>query len=277
MSIKPTLKHLLTILIATNTMTSCFMPHSSQDDNKYDITEKFGLHWNAEETVNKNDDGSITFHAKPWGGLAASMVSVDGPADLTQYESLVAEFSQPTHSYVQFIIDGKLVSWGKAGLTRLECLLYGTDVSHVQQMALMFAKEGIVNVKRIYLTKASYEWETTRLWEGNCKTGNWENEFTIRPEKFDIAVAGDMLEIKSIKDNDSPDTGYWQIKTIIEGTDDTLIGNQDNINEWGCATVDRGSCSLLIPLTARDVARLQNHGLRVCGFYKVVTQVNLLQ
>lgn len=274
---KTILRHPLTILLAAMTMTSCFMPHSPQDDNIYDITEKFGLHWKADETVTKNDDGSITFHAKPWGGLAASMVSVDGPADLSEYESLVVEFNEPTHSALQIIINEKISLWGRKGLTKVECLLYGKDVSQVQQMAVMFAHEGIVNIKRIYLTKATYEWESTQLWEGNCKLGNWENSFTIRPEKFDMAMAGDMLEIKSIMDNNAPDMGYWQIKTMINGTEDVLIGNQDNINEWGCASVDKGSCSLLIPLTARDVARLQNHGLRVGGFYKVVTQVNLLQ
>lgn len=269
--------HILLILIAAITMSACFFPHSSDDDNTYDITEKFGLHWNADETVTKNPDGTITFHAKAWGGLAASMVSVDGPADFTPYESLVVEFSQPTTCITQLIVNERLLLWGKPGITKLDGLLYGSDVSQVQQVAIQFGEDVTVNVKRIYLTKASYEWESTQLWEGNCKLGDWSNEFTIRPEKFDIAVAGDILEIKSIKDNNSPDFGYWQIKTVIDGTDDALIGNQDNVNEWGCASIDKGSCSLLIPLTARDVARLQNHGLRVRGFYKVVTQVNLLQ
>ncbi|MBQ9356865.1 MAG: hypothetical protein IJT98_06220 [Prevotella sp.] len=277
MTLKPILKDILVAVIAVMAMTSCFLPHSTEDDNKYDITDKFGLTWNADETMVKNADGTISFHARAWGGLAASMVSVDGPADFSPYESIVVEFSKPTPCITQIIFNEQIISWGKAEITRLEASLYGFDLRQIQQVALQFSKDCTVDISRIYLVKTTYEWQSTQLWEGSCKLGNWTGSLTIRPEKFDIAVAGDMLEIKTIMDKNSPELGYWQIKTEISDTQDVLIGNQDHLNEWGCASIDKGTCSLLVPLTARDVARLQSHGLHIVGFYKVVTQVNLLQ
>jgi hypothetical protein len=66
-------------------------------------------------------------------------------------------------------------------------------------------------------------------------------------------------------------------KTIYNTTDETLEGNDSELNEWGCASVSSTATSYRIRLTAKDVENLKKYGAFVNGYYINVTQVNLLR
>ena len=67
------------------------------------------------------------------------------------------------------------------------------------------------------------------------------------------------------------------LKTIINETEQTLEGNSNELNEWGCATMGKGATSYRIMLTANDIDRLRDKGAFINGYYNNVTQCNLLR
>lgn len=116
---------------------------------------------------------------------------------------------------------------------------------------------------------------TTTIWEGSCSFGDWsENGVSIPAEKFANAVEGDVLEFIYTTDDSNPNT-WWQFKTVFAGTEDCLTSNANVLNDWGCATVAKGSTSFKITLNAADIAILKEKGLFANGYYNIVTAVNL--
>lgn len=124
--------------------------------------------------------------------------------------------------------------------------------------------------------ESAVETTSTTIWSGTCSFGNWTEGFNIEADKFATAHAGDVIEFIYTTDDSNPNT-WWQFKTIYSGTETPLEGNKNDLNEWGCATVAKGSTQYKITLTETDVTNLKEKGLYTNGYYNIVTQVNLIQ
>ena len=68
---------------------------------------------------------------------------------------------------------------------------------------LQTAHPTTLTVKRVMLSPATTSWDSTPIWEGECVFGNWQNGFTIDPEKFSTAMEGDKLEFIFTTDNNN--------------------------------------------------------------------------
>ena len=148
-----------------------------------------------------------------------------------------------------------------------------TMLSELKEYGL--AIQGMASkITKVELTSAKV-YDTDAIWEGECAFGNWANGFNIAAEKFAKVAAGDILEF--VYTTDATTATYWQFKTNFGGTETTLSSNASDLNEWGCATVQKGSKSYKITLNAEDIAQLKEKGMYVGGYYCVVTKVNLLQ
>ncbi|SFO74269.1 hypothetical protein SAMN04487852_106135 [Prevotella sp. tf2-5] len=249
---------------------------SQTEEDGLTLNSKFDGTWNIHESFERNSDGSIVYHAIPWGGLVGSMRERNLPVDWSKYESLSVEFTEPTTVGTQLMISNKLRVFGKPGITTVTCYFDGQDVSQVDEVAIQSADSSTLKIKRVYLTPGSTVWTSTPLWEGNCVFGNWENGFIVDKEKFLEAEPGDKLEFIYEADTSDPNVQYWQFKTIYNGTDKTLEGNADQLNEWGCCSVGESGV-LRIRLTATDIKELRKYGMFVNGYYNNVSKVNLLK
>ena len=273
------LSFLSILLLAVITLifpSSCTLPWMQEDD-EFDITSKFKATWNVHEKMDRHGDGSITYYSVQWGGLIGLVKEHNLPVDLSRYESVTFEFAEPTTVQTQVLIGSVLRAWGKKGITTLPCYFDGIDVKQVDQIVLQTAHPTTLTVKRVMLSPATTSWDSTPIWEGECVFGNWQNGFTIDPEKFSTAMEGDKLEFIFTTDTSDPQTTYWQMKPIYNKTDQTLEGNKTEQNDWGCTTVGKEATSYRIRLTAKDVNMLKKHGMFTNGFFVNMTQVNLLR
>lgn len=249
--------------------------NDKEDENL--ITSKFNSTWNVYEKLTQNDDGSITYHAVPWGGLVGMVKENNMPVDWSGYESIHFDFAEPTKVPTQIVVTSNLMVWGKPGITSLTCYFDGQDVRNVQEVALQASDSTTITVKSVYLTPKSYAQRSVSLWTGNCVQGEWSDGFVVSGDRFDLAQEGDRLEVVFTTDRSNPDISYWMLKTIYSGTNKTLEGNDNELNEWGCAKMAIDGTRYRIVLTANDVRQLREHGLFVNGFYNIVTECNLLQ
>lgn len=263
----------LFVMIASTMLMACM---SNNDDDGLDLTSKFNSTWNIHETFEKNRDGSVTYHANAWSGLVASVREQNLPVNWSDYESISVEFSEPTKFGTQIAISDQIKVFGKTGITTLTCFFDGQDVSQVGDVIIQTAENGTVTIKRVYLTPGASEWDSTPVWTGECNFGDWEEGIIVDKEKFLDAQEGDKLEILYQTDISDPSVEYWQIKTIYNGTDNTLEGNASNLNDWGCALVGHSGI-LRIRLTANDIKELRNVGMFVNGYHTIIKQVNLLK
>lgn len=119
------------------------------------IADKFTNTWNKEESFTLNADGTITYNAQKWGGLAAWLVSDEVAADFSDYSKVVFEFTEATKVNTQIFIQGseEYKEWGEVGITKLECSFSGKDVSAVKQVALQCSDVATITIKNIYLVK----------------------------------------------------------------------------------------------------------------------------
>ena len=106
-----------------------------------DITANFNYTWNGEESIVNNADGSITFNALSWGGLAAFFATKtddgqDMPIDWSGYSKIVFEFAEATTVNTQILVLEGASAWGNIGITSLECSFAGNDMTGVMQVAL---------------------------------------------------------------------------------------------------------------------------------------------
>ena len=120
------------------------------------LIDKFTGCWNGAETATANADGSITYAAKQWGGLAAWLAG-ETPADYSAYDNIVFEFAEPTPCAVQGFVqygdqtDNK--TWVEAGTTKAVCAL-GDGKAAINQIALQCAEDASLTITKIYLEKA---------------------------------------------------------------------------------------------------------------------------
>ena len=269
------MKNLLTLTATLLLLYACGLTNDTEDE--LTLTSKFKYTWNVNETVERNSDGVIVYKAQPWGGLVASFKERNMPVDWSGYESITFEFAEPTKVMTQIMISDNMATSAKPGITTLTSYFDGQNVRAVGEVALQAADTTTLYVKSIRLTPGGATWESTPIWEGECKFGNWENGFRVDNEKFNDALEGDKLEFIYTTDRDDINVNYWQIKTIYADTDKTLEGNDNELNAWGCATVGKLSTNYRIILTAKDVTNLKEKGLFVNGYYTNVTQCNLLK
>lgn len=242
-----------------------------------DITSLFKDRWNINEEVIHNSDGTITYNALQWGGLVADFKNQEQPEDWTKYEKIVFEFAERTTVRTQLMINDKIVSYGSPGILTLSSPLVGIDIKNVKQVALQAYENTTIKVKRIMLKEAKDTDFTTPIWDGECIMGNWESGFLVDAEQFKDAKPGNVLEFVYSTDTTNPTVYYWQVRSVYSGTEQTLEGNANELNEWGCATLGKGTTRYRITLTENDVEQLKKLGLFVNGYYITVTQCFLLQ
>ena len=120
------------------------------------IISQFTYCWNGSESFTANGDGTITYYAAEWGGLAAWLAN-DGPVDLSGYSKLVFEFAEATTVNTQILVQKGGVNiadaWGEPGIDKLECSFSGKNVSAVEQIALQTSASTTITIKKIYLVK----------------------------------------------------------------------------------------------------------------------------
>ena len=275
MSVYYSIMKKLIYLLACVVLVSCGVTPNAEDD--LNLTSKFNSTWNIHESIEKNLDGSITYNALAWGGLVGSVKKQNLPVDWSKYESITFEFAEPTKVATQIMISEKLKTLGRKGITSLKCSFDGQNVKSVSEVALQAADPTTLKVKNVYLTPDNAVWDSSPIWTGKCVFGNWVNGFVVDAEKFANAYEGDKIEFIFTTDTSNPDIGYWQFKTVYNGKETTLEGNDSELNDWGCATIGKEATVYRIVLTATDVANLKEYGLFVNGFYNIVTQCNLLR
>lgn len=260
-------------------MTAVFVVACSEEKKggDRDVTSLFKERWNINEEVIHNSDGTITYYAIQWGGLVANFANQDEPENWSSYEKIVFEFAERTTVRTQIMFNGKIISYGSPGISMLSAPLVGVDVNDVKQVALQAYENTTIKVKRIMLKEAKEAGLTTPIWDGECIMGNWESGFLVDAEQFKDAQPGNVLEYVYTTDTDNPNVYYWQFRSVYSGTEETLEGNANELNEWGCATVGKGTTRYRITLTENDVQQLKKLGLYVNGYYVNVTECYLLQ
>ena len=138
--------------------------HGGTDGNIVSIIDLFTYTWNNNESLTHTEYGSIIYNSVSWGGLAAWIKGETGPTDWSDYEKIVFEFAEPTTANTQILIGGTdATAWGYAGITSLECLFEGHDMTHVEQVALQTSDATTLIISAIYLVKKN----TTSLGDVN--------------------------------------------------------------------------------------------------------------
>lgn len=254
---------------------------SGKHSNENPLMARFNSTMNIHETVEHNDDGTITYKSVKWGGLIGTVKEHNLPVDWSAYEAITIVFSEPTKVPTQLLVSNKYKSYGKAGISQLTCNFDGQDVTSIDEVTLQTEDSTVIIVKDIVLTPVSGSWRTIPLRTLNCEFGDWQDGFTVGPEIFKNADLrkGDKLEFVYTTETGDPTIDNWLIKTIYNNssTDSTLQGNSVALNRWGCAPVGRRSTVYRIPLTVHDIVTLNQKGVFVNGRYLKVTQVNLLR
>lgn len=262
------------MLFAVALAVACSEGEKGGDRN---ITKLFRERWNINEEVIHNSDGTITYNAMQWGGLVANFNNQEQPEDWSKYEKIVFEFAERTTVRTQIMFNGKTISYGSPGILSLSAPLVGVDVKDVKQVALQAYEPATIIVKRVMLKEGKDADFTTPIWDGECIMGNWESGFLVDAEQFKNAQPGNVLEFDYTTNTDNPNVYYWQFRAVYSGTEQTLEGNANELNEWGCASVGKGTTRYRITLTEKDVEQLKKLGLYVNGYYTTVTQCYLLQ
>jgi len=121
------------------------------------LIDKFVGVWGGDaESATANEDGTITYVAKQWGGLSAWLAG-DAPADYSAYDNIVFEFAEPTtcavQGFVQYGDNTDNKTWIEAGATKAVCAL-GEGKAAINQIALQAADVATFTITRIYLEKA---------------------------------------------------------------------------------------------------------------------------
>ena len=126
--------------------------------SEIDITHEFTGLWKQQdgEKMTRNADGSITYEAVGWGGLAAWYNS---SKNWSVYDELVFEFAAATTVNTQIMIQGgeEIKQWGEVGITSLSCKFAGHDLTKVSQAALQASDATTLQIKRVYLVYTNDE------------------------------------------------------------------------------------------------------------------------
>ena len=123
------------------------------------ITSRFTYCWNKnQEKIETGSDGSITYTAVKYGGLAAYY----GDEDLSGFCDLIIEFKSAPTVGTQLVVQGQsgnlVTGAAEAGANFLICNLDGADLSHVKQIALQCTTEGggTIEISRICFRAFTY-------------------------------------------------------------------------------------------------------------------------
>ena len=134
---------LMLLLLASNM-------YAQTDADIVDITSRFKGCWGQGESVTPNADGSLTYKATTWGGLAAWV-----DADWSDYGCLVFELAATTTCAVQPLVQYSDNTWGSnytsAGVQKVAIELDNNRRNHVLQVALQTDRPTTLTVRRIYL------------------------------------------------------------------------------------------------------------------------------
>ncbi len=266
----------LKLMMVAFVLSACGGSGGGEHD-KTVLTSKFNSTVNIHEKVESNSDGSLTYYSIEWGGLLGSVREHNMPVNWSHYESLMVYFAEPTTVETQLLVASSYKAYGRKGITSLTCNFDGQDVHSVDEVILQTAEPAILKIKEIRLIPIMGEWTSLELRTLECEFGDWKEGFVLDPELFAKAKEGDKLEFEFTTAKNNPDIANWLIKAVYNGTDQTLEGNAEALNQWGCAPVGPRSTRYRIPLTAEDVRNLQAKGVFVNGRYLNVTQCNLLQ
>lgn len=269
-----TLKQFIVVVAAVQ-LFSCMEERKAKEDDS-NVISKFNSTWNIHERCQMNDDGTITYKAVEWGGLVGNFLDKNLPVDLSAYESITFEFAEPTTVPTQIVVADRFKTWGKEGIQKLTCYFDGQDVTAVDKILLQTGDTCTLTIKKAFLMPNDVTWVSTNIWEGECDFGDWENGFVVKADKFENAEEGDQLEFIFKSDTSNPEITYWHFKTIYDDTSTTLEGNENELNNWGCAYVGPDATVYRIRLTANDVANLKEKGLFVNGFHVIVSKANLV-
>ena len=127
---------------------------ATAESETLNLIDRFTNCWNNTETNTHNDDGTVTYNAVQWGGLAAWI----GGEDWSEYEKIVFEFAEPTtfatQIFLQYADGTETKAWINDGAATAECTLEAGKVA-VNQAALQCAEAGTLTITKIYLVKAS--------------------------------------------------------------------------------------------------------------------------
>ena len=140
-----TLKMMMTALL----LATCGQAAGQDNNQIVDITKNFTYCWGPSERMTLNTDGSITYRASTWGGLAY-WVSGNWEA----YERLVFELKEETTCAVQPIVmygAGSESHYTNRGVTEAYIDLNPNLRGNVQQVALQTDAAATLTIKRIYL------------------------------------------------------------------------------------------------------------------------------
>lgn len=274
-TIKLEMKKILACFFAAVVLSACGNKGSEVQD-KTDLTSKFDATVNIHERVEKNSDGTITYHSVEWGGLLGSVRDHNMPVDWSKYESVTVYFAEPTIVETQLLVASSYKAYGRKGITTLTCNFDGQDVRSIDEVILQTAEAGTLKISEVRLNPISEHFTSQELRTLDCEFDDWKNGFVLPPEMFAKANEGDRLEIRYTTARNNPDIANWLIKAVYNGTDKTLEGNEEALNQWGCAPVGARSTLYRIPLTAGDVKMLKEKGVFINGRYLHVTQCNLL-
>ena len=200
-----------------------------------DITSRFanGYTWNGEEKITANDDGSINFEAKSWGGIATWF----GGADLSGYEKIVFEFAEATTVNTQIKVGSTLSSWGEVGITSLECSFTDEDVSNIDQIALQASAETTLHISRVYFVIAEETTEPEDPTQDKTKdllprfTGTWNEAENITDnadgsKEYTSAAWGGMAAWLG-----GVDWSEWDA-LVMEFADATTVTTQIKIDDF---------------------------------------------
>ena len=140
------------ILLALGVLlTMMATPAFAQDDQIVDITDKFTYCWGSTESVTHNDDGTLTYESKVWGGMAYWV----GDQDWSDYGQMVFELAEPAPCAVQ-----PLVLYPDDTPSDAHYMQAGTTNAYVdlsldkrKKVALQTAEAVTIVIKRVYLVK----------------------------------------------------------------------------------------------------------------------------
>jgi len=164
------------------------------------IMSRFNYTWNENESIKDNDDGTKTFTAVKWGGMAAYI----GGEDWSSYNKLVFEFQGQAPANAKIIIqcdgDVQYEYSTNAWVTKIECDLSGKNVTKVNQVAFQMNEDSqgwnnTFTFSKIYL-ESSTTVQITGIGE-NMVYNNKQVPYLISDQN---TYCGDFLEYSSDDD-----------------------------------------------------------------------------
>ncbi len=164
-----------------------FTPAAAEPET-VDLIDRFTYCWNDAETQTHNADGSITFNAVQWGGLAAWIDN----EDWSEYDKIIFEFAEPTpvatQVKVQYNSGNDTDTWINEGSTKAEGNLDATNKVSVKQVALQSSDAAVLTITKIYLVKGTSGIETIKA--VNVKNGAIYN---LAGQKVDANYKGVVI------------------------------------------------------------------------------------